>query len=67
MNTQHSCYFLFIFIYFLFLNNKNTNPAVECSEGVEFILFTQVLEKNAWYRFLLFNWDLMITFVKICL
>lgn len=46
---------------FFFLNNKNaasakdTNPAgldLECSEGVEFILFIQVLEKNAQYFFI---------------
>lgn len=53
MNTQHSCFCFFF-------NNKNAasakdpNPAMGCSEGVEFKLFIQVLEKNACYFFFFF-------------
>lgn len=65
MNTQHSCCFFF------FLNKnpasaKDPNPAVGWSEGVEFKLFIQVLEKNACYFFFFFLLGFNNQNVKIC-
>lgn len=45
-------YTFLLHIYLFTLNSKNaasTNSAVGCGEGVEFILYIQVLERNAGY------------------
>lgn len=48
-------------------STKDSNLAVGCSEGVEFILFIQVLEKNACYFSFFVNWDLIIKMLRYAL